>query len=50
MEEQKKEFENRPIVETQIGKSKDGKYVLHRTIITDIKPRTYYERVLEADQ
>lgn len=42
-----KQFENKPIVETQLSKSKDGKYVLHRTIITDIKPVKYYEKVME---
>jgi len=35
-----------PIVETQISKSKDGKYLLHVTKITDIKPVGYYQKVL----
>ena len=38
---------NTPIVETHISKSKDGKYVIHKTVITDIKPVKYYEKVLE---
>ncbi len=37
----------KPIVETQISKSKDGKYLIHKTIITDIKPKLYYERVMK---
>lgn len=37
-----------PIVETKISKSKDGKWVMHRTIITDIKPATYYQAVLKS--
>lgn len=37
----------KPILETQITKSKDGKYIIHRTVITDIKPVKYYEKVME---
>ncbi len=39
----------KPIVETRIEKSKDGKFIMHRTIITDIKPVQYFEKVLESD-
>ena len=39
--------QNKPIVETQITKSKDGKYILHITKIIDIKPVGYYAKVLE---
>jgi len=42
-----KEFKNGPIVESHVGKSKDGKYIIHKTTITDIKPKLYYERVME---
>ena len=45
---EEKEFENKsPIVETQITKSKDGKWIIHKTIITDIKAVGYYNKVLE---
>lgn len=37
----------KPILETHISKSKDGKYIIHKTVITDIKPVTYYQKVLE---
>lgn len=37
-----------PVVETSISKSKDGKWIIHRTIITDIKPVTYFEQVLKS--
>ena len=37
-----------PIIETQISKSKDGRWILHRTIITDIKPVKYFEKVLAS--
>lgn len=45
-----REFENKPIVETQLGLSKDKKYVIHRTIITDIKPVKYWEKVMESKE
>ena len=38
-----------PIVETKIGKSKDGKWIIHRTVITDIKAAGYYRQVLQSD-
>jgi len=44
------EFRNEPITETQISKSKDGKYIIHKTIITDIKPVKYYEKILENQE
>ena len=63
--EQKKEYENiqrskasstyddfhrnEPIVETQLSMSKDKKYVIHKTIITDIKPVNYWEKVMERN-
>ena len=50
MENKTKEFDNKPIVETQISKSKDGKYVIHKTIITDIKPVKYWEKVMVAKE
>ena len=46
MENKPKEHDNKPIVETQISKSKDGKYLLHITKITDIKPIGYYAKVM----
>ena len=40
---------NQPVVETRVLKSKDGKYLLHKTIITDIRPMQYFEKVMEVD-
>ncbi len=39
---------NAPIIETQISKSKDGRWVIHKTIITDIKPVAYFEQVVKS--
>jgi hypothetical protein len=35
-----------PSIRSTISKSKDGRYLIHRTIITHIKPVAYYEAVL----
>lgn len=35
-----------PILKTNIRKSKDSKWIIHETIITDIKPVTYFEKCL----
>lgn len=41
--------ERAPILETQVSKSKDGRWLIHKTIITDIKPVRYFEKVLGSD-
>lgn len=38
---------NKPIIETQVMKSKDGRYLIHKTVITDIKPINYYKKVFD---
>jgi hypothetical protein len=40
------QINKQPVVESSIEVSKDGKWIMHRTIITDIKPMSYYEKVL----
>jgi hypothetical protein len=42
-----KQLSKQPILETNINKSEDGKWVIHKTTITDIKPVSYFEKVLE---
>jgi len=37
-----------PIIRSYISKSKDGRYIIQRTIITNIKPVAYYEAVLNG--
>jgi len=36
-----------PIIETKINVSNDGKWIVHRTVIIDIKPRKFWDKVLE---
>jgi hypothetical protein len=43
---QEMKLKDMPIIETRISRSKDGKYLLHRTITTTIRPVAYYEAVL----
>ncbi len=41
---------NVPRIETFVSRSKDGRYVIHKTVITDIRPVLYYEKVLRTEQ
>lgn len=41
------ELQEQPIVESTTTMSEDGKWCVHKTIITDIKSREYMEKVLE---
>ena len=38
-----------PYLETKVFKSKDGRFLIHRTTITDIKTISYYEKVLSNE-
>ena len=40
------QLNKQPILETQITLSEDKKWVIHRTVITDIKPVSYLQKVL----
>ena len=40
------QLNKQPILETSITISKDKKWVLYRTVITDIKPASYLKKVL----
>lgn len=36
-----------PLIEARLSKSKDGKYLIHRTIITYVRPMSYYKAIVE---
>lgn len=40
---------NKPIMETSVKLSKDGRFIIHKTTITDIKPVTYFKKVIGGD-
>tara|TARA_Y100000310_G_scaffold246900_1_gene252349 strand:- start:178 stop:345 length:168 start_codon:yes stop_codon:yes gene_type:complete len=44
-EEQLKDMPN---IQTSIKKSGDGRYIIHKTVITDVKPAGYYETILAS--
>lgn len=37
-----------PIIESTVSKSEDGKWIIQRTVITSIKPVTYYQKMLDT--
>jgi len=37
-----------PIIEVKIKLSNDKKFIIHQTIMTDIKPVSYYDKVLNS--
>lgn len=37
-----------PLISFHARKSKNGKYIVHQTIFTDIKPLKYYEKVVAS--
>lgn len=41
------QLNRQPIIETFVNKSKDGKWVIYKTVITDIKPVSYLEKVID---
>lgn len=42
------QLNKQPIVESSIAKSQDGKWIVHRTTITDLKPVSYMEKVMNS--
>ena len=40
------QLNKQPVLETSISKSEDGKWMIHKTIIKDIKPVSYYQKAL----
>ena len=42
------QLNRQPIIENSVRKSKDGQWVIHKTVITDIKPVSYFQKVMEG--
>jgi len=40
------QLNKQPILETSIQMSEDKKWLVHKTVITDIKPMSYMEKVM----
>ena len=45
-EKKVEQLSKQPIIESFVSRSQDGKWVIHKTVITDIKPMSYFEKVL----
>lgn len=39
-----------PSIETRVRKSRDGKYLIHQTVITHVKPVAYYDAILTGEE
>jgi len=46
-EKREKLLKQLPIIKTVVSKSKDGKYLIHKTEIVHIKPMSYYKAILD---
>ncbi len=44
------QLRKQPIIEAKYFLSEDGKYLVHKTITTDIKPLAYMEKVLAGSE
>ena len=40
------QLNKQPVIETSIKMSEDKKWFIHKTVITDIKPRNYMDKVM----
>jgi hypothetical protein len=38
-----------PAIESRFQKSKDGRFLIHRTTITTIRPIAYFEKVIQSE-
>ncbi|MCF7798455.1 hypothetical protein K9M74_00980 [Candidatus Woesearchaeota archaeon] len=38
-----------PLIDTKFRKSKDGKYIVHTTTITTIRPTAYFEKITASE-
>lgn len=38
-----------PLIESNFQKSKDGRYLVHKTTITTIRPLAYFEKIIENE-
>ena len=46
-EKKLKSLREMPYLETKVSKSKDGKWIINQTTITQIRPTAYFEAIIE---
>tara|TARA_Y100000034_G_C6616485_1_gene268620 strand:- start:251 stop:430 length:180 start_codon:yes stop_codon:yes gene_type:complete len=44
------QLNKQPILESSVTLSEDKKWVIHKTLITDIKPVSYIDKVLKGEK
>lgn len=44
---QESRLKKMPLVEARVTKSKDGKYLIHKVILTTLRPVAYYKAILD---
>jgi hypothetical protein len=49
-EKQEESIKKMPMIESFVSKSKDGKFVIHKTVMTHIKPIQYWQAVIEGKE
>lgn len=47
-ERKEEQLKKMPQIEFHVAMSKDKRFIIHTTTITDIKPYAYYKKVLET--
>lgn len=48
-EKRQKQIANAPVIESRVFKSKDGRFLVHKTTILDFKATNYYEKILSSE-
>lgn len=46
-DKKEQQLKKMPFIETKVSKSRDGRYLIHRTVITHVRPVAYYKAVLD---
>ena len=46
-DKREKMLKEMPIIRAHIARSKDGRFLIHRTTLTHIKPMAYYDAILK---
>lgn len=49
-EKKEQQLKSMPTLNTKITKSKDGKFLIHKTEIVTIRPVAYFEAILNSEE
>ena len=49
-ERKEQQLKEMPTINTKISKSKDGKFLIHKTEIVTIKPVAYFEAIMNSEE